>query len=208
MGPSCFKHYFENFWDLLTPDCIKPNILPLCYFHSTIPTGHFMHFYHCVYPAFLLEMAGQNKPKKSLGFFTKILAFAVLALSGKAKTSDKVLKKCSVLAMSRDKQKHKKDKRKSKKQARGFLFLNMWEIEICTYTHPYLIYKPQNTPPVQPWTLRSKDTRRNVIKRAKEGRFPWVVGWKASHVTWRWDLAGIKTQKVHVWGSDCLGEDE
>lgn len=94
-----------------------------------------------------------------------------------------------------DKQKHKKDKGKLKKQARGFLFLSMCQIEICTYTHPYLIYNPQNTPPVQPWTLRSKDTQRNVIKQAKEGRPLWMVGCKGSHVTWRWDLAGINIKK-------------
>lgn len=59
-----------------------------------------------------------KQTQEVFGFFSPgILAFAVLALSGEAKTSDKVLKKCSsLLAMSRQKQKHKKGISKSIKR--------------------------------------------------------------------------------------------
>jgi len=58
-----------------------------------------------------------------------------------------------------------------KQQARGFLFLDVWSIQISTYTHTYLCYSLRTTPTIKPQT----PTLRNKIEQAKEGRLLQVM---------------------------------
>lgn len=126
-------------------------------------------------------------------FFTGILASAVLALSGEAKTSDKVFKKYSyVLAMSGlpGISKSKNGQGEGKKAGKRLPVLgHVVDTDLHAHTHvPHL--QPSEHPPVQPRTPKGNATQRNAIEQAKEGRLLRVVGYKVSHATWRWDLAG------------------
>lgn len=152
---------------------------------------------------------GETNPR-SLSFFTRILAFAVLALSGEGKTSGKVLKNFSyVLAMSRFPGISKKKGREKCKKSRQEVSCSWASGRYrSARTHIHTSFTTlRTTPPVQPQTPKGVATPRNVIKQAKEGRLLQVVGCKVSHVTWRWDLAGVNIERVHVWDSHCLGED-
>lgn len=103
VGPNSFKHHSENFWASADTSMYKtwhfcPSVTVIqqspqcisCIFMNVFSL--FISFW---------KWLDETNPR-SLSFFTGILAFAVLAHSGEAKTSDKVLKKNSyVLAMSR-----------------------------------------------------------------------------------------------------------
>lgn len=131
VGPNSFKHHLENFWQSADTNMYKT----WHFFPSVTVIQKSPQCVSCIFMnVFSLFISFGNgwvrQTQKYFLFFTRILAFAVLSLSGEAKTSGKVLKKYShVLAMSRlpgiSKSKERTRERQ-KKQAGGFLFLDMW----------------------------------------------------------------------------------
>lgn len=110
--------------------------------------------------------------QEAILFSPEFCHFAVLALSSRLQTSGKVLKIIHMLrhwAGFLGYVKAKNDE--GKQQARGFLFLDVWSIQISTYTHTHLCYNLRTTPTIKPQT----PTQRNKIEQAKEGRLLQVM---------------------------------
>lgn len=106
---------------------------------------------------------GETNPR-SLSFFTRILAFAVLALSGEAKTSGKVLKKYSyVLAISRlpgiSKSKEGRGKGKKSRQEVSCSWTCGRYRSARTHTHTSFTTL-RTTSPAQPQTPKGKATQK------------------------------------------------
>lgn len=157
-------------------------------------------------------MTGWNKPKTTFFFHQDIGTCS----SGSFRWSKNIRQSVKKLSLcfgneqaSWDKQKQKRTRERQKKSRQ--------EVS-CSWTcgryrsarrHIHTSFTTlRATPPAQPQTPKGKATQRNAIKQAKEGRFLWVVGCEVSHVTWRWDLAGVSTERVHAWDSHRLGEDK
>lgn len=185
VGPNTFKHHLENFWESADTSMYKtwhfcPSVTVIqqspqcvsCIFMNVFSL--FISFW---------KWLGETNPR-SLSFFTRILTFAVLALSGEVKTSGKVLKKYSyVLAMSRlpGMSKSKKGRGKGKRSRQEVSCSWTCGRYRSARTHIHTSFTTlRTTSPAQSQTPKGKATQRNVIKQAKEGRLLWVVGCEVS----------------------------
>ena len=150
---------------------------------------------------FLLEMAGWNKPKKPF-FFNQGIS---ICSSGSFRWSKNIRQSVKQVFLRFGNEQASWDKQKQKTTRKGKK--SRQEVS-CSWTYGrYRSARPHihtsfttlgPTPRAQPRTPKGKATQRNMIKQAKEGRLLWVVGCEVSHVTWRWDLAGVNIERVRL----------